>query len=379
MKDFNRFIGIDIHKKTMTWVALDGSKREVDGGTLPMRLLEGWAKRTLGSADRVVIEATGNSRHVHGVLSVYAGEVVVANPLAMHDRTRSRRKTDRVDAQALAEALASDYVKTVWVPDEETRSRREWATHRRGLSDQLTRTRNQLRASLYRHGKDYAGHDILDREAAEEVEKGDLPETVKSVFLSHWRVGRAVREEIERLEGEFSRESLKDDRCLRLMTLPGVQAQAAIVITSAVGCIERFPTPKQLAAYSGLVPSVSRSDETVRYGRITKQGRSLLRWIMVEAAHAAVMTPGPLQDRYQRLLRRGKKPQEAVVAVARHMLELVWIILKKKTVFQHARAKYLATKFRSVLRKAHGRCPQNAAPTLMNAVMGWKTGQTASS
>lgn len=378
MKDFNRFIGIDIHKKTMTWVALDGKKREVGSGQMPMKLLESWGKETLGSGDRVVIEATGNSRHVYGVLSGYAGEVVVANPLAMHDRTKAKRKTDRVDARALAEALASDYVKAVWVPDEETRLRREWAAHRKGLSEQLTRTRNQLRACLYRHGKDYAGRDILDRKASEEVERGDLPDLVQRVFLSHWRVGVSLREEIDRLDGEFSRESLRDDRCLRLMTLPGVQAQAAMIITSAVGCIERFPSPKKLAAYSGLVPSVSRSDETVRYGRITKQGRSLLRWIMVEAAHAAVLTPGPLQDRHQRLLRRGKKPQEAVVAVARHMLELVWVILKKKTVFQHARKTYLTYKFRSVLRKAYGRCPQGAAPTLMNAVMGWKPGPTAS-
>ena len=85
------------------------------------------------------------------------------------------------------------------------------------------------------------------------------------------------------------------------------------------------------------------------------------------------------QDRYRRLVRRGKRPQEAVVAVARHMLELVWIILKKETVFKPARKQYLTIKFRSVLRKAHGRCPHQAAPTLVNAVMGWKTGQTASS
>jgi len=379
MRDFSRYVGIDIHKKTMTWVALDGKKRELGSGKMPMGALEGWAKKTLTASDRVVIEATGNSHHVHGILKAYAGEVLMANPLAMHDRTKAMRKTDRVDAMALAEALACDYVKSVWVPDEETRLKREWATHRRGLSAQLTRTKNRMRACLYRHGRDYTGPGILDEKAAEEVKKGSLPEMVKSVFLSHWRVGRALKDEIERLEGEFSRESLKDDQCLRLMTLPGVKAQAAIIITSAVGDIERFATPKKLASYSGLVTSVSKSDETVRYGPITKQGRSLLRWIMVEAAHAAVMTPGPLRDRYQRLVRKGKKSQQAIVAVARHMLELVWIILKRKTVFKHATAKYLVFKFRSVLRKAYGRCPQKAAPALMNAVMGWKACPTTSS
>lgn len=369
---FTRYVGMDIHKKTMTWVAMDGTKKVVGEGKLPMPALSAWAKKNLTKTDRVVIEATGNSHYVHKVLSVYAGEVLMADPLAMHDRTRSRRKTDRVDAQALAESLVSDFVKAVWVPDDVTWQKREYASHRRALAEQLTSTKNQLRALLFRNGLEYTGRDITDEKSLQYAQNSTLPELTKGLYQSLWRVGQALVKEIHQVDCEISVQGLKDEECLRLMTLPGVGAHAALIIQSAVGTIDRFETPQRLASYSGLVPRVSKSDESVYYGSITKQGRSLLRWIMVEAANAATMTPGPLKDRYERLKRKGKKHQEAVVALARHMLELVWHLMKKKTVFRHARAAYLQIKLRGVLRRAYGRSPKNAAATMAKTLMGWQ-------
>jgi transposase len=222
----------------------------------------------------VVIEATGNSHHVYGFLAVHAGEVLMADPLAMHDRTKSKRKTDRVDAAALAEALASDYVQKVWVPDEVTWERREWASHRHALSKQLTVVKNQLRAMLYRHGLEYKGDHILDEEAVEYAQKSSLSELVQGLFRSQWRIGRALEQEIQQLDRELSSLTLKEEENLRLMTLPGVGPQAALIIRSAVGDVSRFSSSKKLASYAGLVPRVSKSDETVYYGSITKHGRS---------------------------------------------------------------------------------------------------------
>jgi transposase len=369
---FTRYVGMDIHKKTMTWVALDVEKKLVGEGKMPMSALGAWAQKYLVKTDRVVIEATGNSHYVHKVLSEYAGEVLMADPLGMHDRTRGRRKTDRVDAHALAEALASDYVKAVWVPDDATWRKREYASHRRALAEQLTSTKNQLRAVLFRNGLEYIGRDITDAKSLQYALDSRMPEMTKGLYQSLWRVSQALLKEIHRVDCEISAQGLKDEECLRLMTMPGVGAHAALIIQSAIGDINRFETPQKLASYSGLVPRVSKSDESVYYGSITKQGRSLLRWIMVEAAHAGIMTPGPLKERYERFKRKGKKHQEAIVAVARHMLELVWHLMKKKTVFRHARAVYLQTKLRGVLRKAYGRAPKNAAATMAKTLMGWK-------
>ena len=373
MKHYNRYIGLDLHKKTMSWAMVNPEGTLIETGKISMSDLEPWAKRHLKKTDQVVIEASGNSYVVYDQLSPMVGEVVVANALAMHDRTRSKRKTDHVDAMALAQALASGYVAKVWVPSPDDRQKREWASHRRALGEQVTSLRNQIRALLYRHGLDFTGRDILDEAAQVFVDQSSLPDLSRCLFLSKWRIGQALREEIQRLDRDCAKATLADERALKLTTLPGIGPQAAWIITSAIGEIDRFEKPKQLTSYAGLVPSVRISAETVRYGSITKQGRSLLRWIMVEAAQASVLTPGPIRDRYQRLRRKGKTHNVAVVAIARHLLELAWHLLTKQTVFHHARPKYLTVKLRGILRKAHGRCPLNAAPTLAKTLMGWKT------
>jgi transposase len=371
-KNYTRFIGLDIHKKTASYAIVNKAGEILARGTIAMATLVPWGRKILTSEDQVIIEATGNSYHVYDQLAPLVGEVQIAHMLGMHDRTCSRKKTDKLDALKLALALASGYTHKIWVPSAEIRAKRELASHRHALATHLISVRNQLRGMLFRHGLDFIGQDILDQKALEYVEGSSLPELAKQQWRSNFRIGQTFLTEIYQLDQELAREALKNDQCLKLMTMPGIKAQAALIITSAIGDISRFESPKKLASYSGLVPSVISSGEKTFYGSITKQGRSLLRWIMVEVANAATMTPGPIQDRYQRLRRHGKTHNVAVVAIARHLLEIIWQMLKDNTVFKHAKSKYLIYKFRGLLRQAHGRCPQNAAPRLANSVMGWK-------
>jgi transposase len=377
-KHYKRFIGLDIHKINFSYAAVDPQGQPVMQGRRPMADLTLWASRNLTQEDQVVIEATGNSYVVYDQLASWAGSVVIADPLAMHDRTRAGRKTDRLDAMHLAQALRGGYIASVWVPTPAIRERREWVAHRHALAKHLTAARNELRSLLYRHGSSFDKENILDESLPAFIADSGLPASTQNLLLSKFRLGQGILVEIAKADQDLAAEALRDEACLKLMTLPGVGPQAALIITSAVGEISRFETPKQLASYSGLVPSVSQSGETAHYGSITHRGRSLLRWIMVEAANAAGLTPGPVQDRYHRLRRRGKTHSVAVVAVARHLLELVWHLLTKQTVYRDAKPKYLTYKLRTVLRRAYGRCPVNAAPTLANTLMGWKINPAAS-
>lgn len=340
-------------------------------GQTPMTQLKQWAESQLTKQDQVVVEATGNSFHVYDLLSPVAGEVVIANALAMHDRTQARRKTDKVDALALAIALSKDYIPEVWVPTPEIRQKRESVSHRQGLSKNLTALRNQLRGLLYRWGLDFQGPNIFSAEAKTFIEEVDVPPATQSILLSKYHSGQTLLEEIRSIDRQLSECALKDEVSLKLTTLPGIGAQTALIVTSAIGDIHRFSSPKKLTSYAGLVPSVHQSADTVHYGPITKQGRNLLRWAMVEAANAAVLTPGPIQDRYERLRRKGKIHVVAVVAIARYLLGLIWYLLTRNQVFRDAKPKYLKTKFQGMLRKAYGKAPRNAASVLANSVMGW--------
>ena len=104
--------------------------------------------------------------------------------------------------------------------------------------------------------------------------------------------------------------------------------------------IERFHSAEQLVAYSGLAPSVRASGEEVRYGAITKQGRSEIRAVWVQAAFAALAvkapTARPLQQWWKRVAhRRGKKT--AIVALARKLLVIAFYLLRDQTVYQPQR------------------------------------------
>ena len=93
------------------------------------------------------------------------------------------------------------------------------------------------------------------------------------------------------------------------MTIPGIDMVVAVGLIAATGPIARFASPDRLVAYLGLNPRVHQSGEgRPRHGRITKQGRSHARTMLVEAAWQAVRGPGPLRAFFQRLsARRGPR------------------------------------------------------------------------
>jgi transposase len=374
MSNFSRFIGLDIHKKQASYAMVDKDKQLLKEGFFLMTEMADWAKKNLTREDAVVIEATGNSYYVYDLLAPYAGEVQIANPLAMHDRTRYRRKTDKADARNLAEQLAMGNVLRVWVPDKEDRAWRETMSYRKGLAEDLTALKNRMRSLLYRHGISYTGKEILSEKAWEFVQSSAMSRSSKRVFQSYQAISIKTVEEIALIDRELAKQSLADPCCLNLMTMPGIKAQAAIIITSAIGEISRFPNPKKLASYAGLVPSVQQSGEGIHYGSITKQGSSLLRWIMVEAAHAAAATPGPLQDFFYRLYRRNQSYNKSIIALASKMLRIIWIMLTYGAPYRYHRLSSLNIKFRSVLRTAFGRCPRLAGKKLVLAVLGLTPG-----
>jgi transposase len=113
-----------------------------------------------------------------------------------------------------------------------------------------------------------------------------------------------------------------------LVQLPGLGVLSAMRLLAAIGEITRFPSAKHLVGYAGLGASVHQSGETNRGGRITKEGRSDLRGVMVEAAWVAVEHHPHWKAQFERLSRRIGK-QKAIVAIARKLLVAVWHVLAK--------------------------------------------------
>jgi transposase len=132
----------------------------------------------------------------------------------------------------------------------------------------------------------------------------------------------------------------------RLMTLPGVSAITAATLAAVIGDIRRFSAPGRLVAYLGLDPRVSQSgDDPARHGRISKQGASIARQVLDEAAWVACRMPGPFRAFAGRVAaRRGWNV--AVVAVAHKLAVVTWHLLSREEEYAYGRPSLHRAKLR---------------------------------
>lgn len=140
-----RFIGMDVHRDFAQIAIVEGDE-VIDAGRVDCRpeALRAWAAQ-LTVDDQVALEATGNSDAIAGLLSQYAGRVVVSNPLKTRAIAEAKIKTDKVDARILAQLLAVDFLPPVWLPDDRTAMLRRMTTARSHLVKQRTKSRTACR------------------------------------------------------------------------------------------------------------------------------------------------------------------------------------------------------------------------------------------
>jgi hypothetical protein len=128
------------------------------------------------------------------------------------------------------------------------------------------------------------------------------------------------------------------------MQLPGIGFVVAMTVLSAIGDISRFENAKQLVGYAGIGAGVHDSGKTHKEKKITKKGRRELRWAMVEAAWRAVRMSPFWKEEYDKHLKRMRKPNQAIVVIARKLLVAIWHVLSKDETDIHASEEDLAYK-----------------------------------
>jgi hypothetical protein len=158
---------------------------------------------------------------------------------------------------------------------------------------------------------------------------------------------RYIEKQIERLSVEVTKQCHEKpwaEEIAYVMTLPGFGAITAMTVLAAIGDIRRFETPKKLASYSGLTPGLEQSGTKNRGKGITKEGRRELRWALVEAALQAVKSDPLMKTRFGELRKRMHRNQ-AIVAIARHLLELVWYMLTRRQPYRGFSQERIAYKY----------------------------------
>jgi transposase len=156
-----------------------------------------------------------------------------------------------------------------------------------------------------------------------------------------------VREEITQFEARMKKEFHASRQMELLQTLPGVGFILSVVIHLEMGDVGRFPSAPRLAAYSGTTPRVHASGDKVRYGQTRSDVNRYLKWAFVEAANIVAVHsrhfPSRHVTRLYMKIRQRKGHKKAVGAVARHLAEAAYWILKKGEPYREPRRKLVSS------------------------------------
>jgi transposase len=272
----------------------------------------------------VGMEASGHARWFERLLGELTFELWIGDAAEIRTKRVRKQKTDRQDAQLILRLMLEDRFPQIWVASWENRDLRQLLWHRHRMVQTRTRIMNQLQAAALNEGLRYKKK--LWRETGRQQ--------LESLPLAHWASRRRhdlldvldrINPTIAELTHAIEQEAKKCPEAQRLMTHPGVGALTALAFVLIVGEAERFGCGKQIASYLGLVPEEDSSGERRRLGHISKQGNSLLRFLLVEAAQATVRSDVRWRNRFFHLAqRRGRKI--AKVAMARRLaVRLYWM------------------------------------------------------
>jgi transposase len=350
-----RTVALDVHKRfAEVAVHEDGGVRRL--GRIQTTQLREFAA-SLGPTDHVVLESTAMTWAIAEMLSEHAGRVTVSNPMRTRAIASAKVKTDKIDAKVLAQLGAADFLPEVWAPDAATRALRRRVAHRSSLVRQRTRLRNQIHAVLSRNLIDAPVTDVFGQGGRVWLADVDLPAHEREQVDSNLRLHDALDGEIELVERQLAQHALNSGEVRRLMTIPGIGAVTALALVAVIGDAKRFPGPRQLVGYLGLDPRVRQSGErAARHGHISRAGQAHARGLLIEAAHTAIRTPGPLRAFHARIAaRRGK--QIALCATARKLAVLTWHLLSKDEDYRYGAPTITQRKLRKLQRQANDTGP----------------------
>jgi transposase len=288
--------------------------------------------------DRVVIEICSIAGWVSDLVQSMGIELQVANPSDDAWRWRKvKKKNDRQDALKLAQLSTVNQLRTVYIPESETRQWRALIAYRQQLVWRRTKIKNHIRDLLLREGK------LLPRAEKCWTKLGvvaleEMARPLNGVALNElWRgeLGielaqlRELQQQVQIVEEKLNQMGAADERVKLLRTAPGVGPRLAEAVVALLDDPRRFQTVGEVSAYIGMVPKQLDSGETERSGRITRHGNRLVRSLLVEVAWAGLRHNPWARATYQRIS-GGKKSRKkiAIVAVGRKLLVRCWAMLR---------------------------------------------------
>ena len=321
-------IGVDYHPSDQQIALADTETGECDERRLSHH--DGEAEKFYrelklrGGRVRVGMEATGYARWFERLLAELGYELWIGDAAEIKTKRVRKQKTDRQDAQLLLKLLLEDRFPRIWVASPENRDLRQLLWHRHRLVQMRTRIMNQLQALAMNEGQRWKKR-LWSERGRTQLEKLPLAPWASRRRQDLAELLDRLNPTIEELTAAVEQEAKQRPEVLRLMTHPGVGPLTALAFVLIIGTPGRFPCGKQIGSYVGLIPTEDSSAGRQRLGHISKQGNALLRFLLVEAAQAAVRCDSDWRRRYVHLAMRRER-RIAKVAMARRLaVRLYWM------------------------------------------------------
>jgi transposase len=333
-----KYVGIDLHKKTIVICVVNKDRKVVERKKflcVDVKNITAWFAK-LGTF-QFVVEATATYEWLVQLLEPLAADWVLAHPRKMRVIAESTKKTDKLDAQTLAEFLALDMIPKAYRPNARQRAHRQLVRHRTKCQQRVSRLKCKIRHVAASYNADH--RQLFQADHLEQLrQRPELTEAdrfIVSEYLLDYEQAlarlKAAKAELKRFCGQGSAVEQAQRELLR--SAPGVGEVVSEVVLAELGDGQRFPSLKDAAAYAGLAPGKRESDGKSKDLGITKKGSALLRWAMVEAAWVAVAQSSRWRSVYEALKRR-RQSKRAIIAVARRLLAVLVSMLKSGTTYR---------------------------------------------
>jgi transposase len=344
------YLGIDQHRKQLT-VNLRNEEGDV---ILRRQVSTRWDKvkpffaelQKQAAAEGgyfAILEVCGFNDWLLKLLGEYACREIVVVQM----EGRSKRKTDRRDANTLSELLWANRhrllagqrlnkLRRVQPPSPADAEARQITAMRQHLVQQRTRTRNRIQHILLKHNlQQHCPTKSIEAKAArawlEKLELNQLDRFELDFLLEQWKL---LDRQVTKIDAKIRQRQPKHATAAIVASLPGASAYSSLAIGSRIGDISRFPRPESLANFWGIVPGCRNSgDKTDRIGSITKQGSRQVRFLLGQMVLHVLRVDKQIRAWYREVRkRRGSKI--ARVAVMRRVATIIWHMVKHQEAYQ---------------------------------------------
>src|SRR5215470_12703028 len=329
------YIGLDVHKRMISYCVKEVSGRIYAEGSVPAtRLdLDRWMKR-LPQPWSAALEATMFSGWIYDHLKPHAAELKVAHPLMLRAIATAKKKNDRIDAGKICDCLRCDFLPECYMAPMEIRERRRTLRYRNLLVRQMVQMKIKISTLLMEAGVSYNKQKLHKAGYFRELlaSNPDINEGLRPLL-------RLCRETVVRLSKTESAlvRSLECDpllqRCVeRLMSIPAIGPITALTWALEIGEVRRFSSIKKAVSYCGLCGDQHSSADHAQRRPLSKQRNKHLQTTLIEAANMAPRNSPTLALLYEKERQKGNA-NRATLAVARKLVAHLTAVDRGQTHF----------------------------------------------